>query len=569
MLAIASVGAYASTQTAPNAANAAEVADGAADAAAFWLHQVELGDTLISLRDRFMRPGADWRVVQRLNRIKDPQRLRVGSSLRIPLALMRLEPASAEVLHRHGEVWLERAGAERQALLPAAVLYSGDVIVTGPQSSVSMRFLDGSRTLLGPQSRLRLDRLARLGGSLDANGLLETQMRLESGGAESKVQQRRTAPRFELRTPAVNLGVRGTEFRGRVDGDNTWVEVLEGRVAAGAQPVAAGFGTVASAQGVAAPQPLLGVPDLSALPAQVRRLPLQLPWAASAGAQRYRAQVFALSSEPAQTAQTAQPSQAPQAQASQAPQLLLEGVFDQPTASWVDELPDGRYTLRVRAADASGIEGRAASHDFTLDARPQPPFLLRPRAGDKLEAENLTLAWSRNPEAVRYRIQISQQPDFSSLAFETTVLTGAEASTALPVGTYYWRVASIREDGKQGPLSDALSFERITPPPPAPGAQPTRKSDAGVVVSWGASGLAGSRYQVQVARDAAFSDIVLDETVTGTEQLLAAPAPGTYHVRVRTIGADGRSGGYGSVQSIDVPGNSNWWLWLLPLLLLL
>ncbi|MFO1268882.1 MAG: FecR domain-containing protein [Rubrivivax sp.] len=36
---------------------------------------------------------------------------------------------------------------------------------------------------------------------------------------------------LELRTPAVNLGVRGTEFRSRVEGARTVAEVTQGRVA--------------------------------------------------------------------------------------------------------------------------------------------------------------------------------------------------------------------------------------------------------------------------------------------------------------------------------------------------
>lgn len=537
-------------------------ASAVANASDVWVHLIEPGDTLIGLRDRYLRPDADWRALQRINRIQDPRRLRVGSSLTIPLSLMRSEAVSAEVLHRHGDVWLERAGGARQPLAAAAVLYSNDVVGTGPLSSVSLRFADGSRALLGPDSRLRLDRLARKAGSADDKSLVETQLRLESGSAESKVPQRRPAARFEIRTPAVNLGVRGTDFRGRVAGQTTWLEVVEGRVEAGAQPVAAGFGTVATPQGVAAPQPLLRAPDLTGLPVQVERLPLKLSWPAVAGAQRYRAQIFAAGTEPAPQSPAATSAEPPPSQ-----QLLLESMSDQPTASWVDDLPGGRYTLRVRSIDANGLEGPGASHDFNLDVRPQPPFLLRSTAGSQLEAEIVVLAWSRNPQAARYRLQVSQQPDFSSLVVERADLTDTEASTALPVGTYYWRVASVRADGKQGPFSDALGFERITPPPPAPSLKPVRSSDAGIVLSWSATGLTGARYQVQVARDAAFSHIVLDETVMGTEQLLAAPAPGLHHLRVRTIGANGRSGGFGSAQTIDVPHNA-WWLWLLPLLLL-
>jgi hypothetical protein len=105
------------------------------------------------------------------------------------------------------------------------------------------------------------------------------------------------------------------------------------------------------------------------------------------------------------------------------------------------------------------------------------------------------------------------------------------------------------------------------PPPAAPGSQSARTAGDGIVVSWAAAPQPGVSYQVQISRDAAFTDIVLDERTGRTEALLAKPEPGLYHVRVRTIGADGRAGAFGAPQEIEV-ARSWWWLWLIPLLLL-
>jgi len=515
-----------------------------------WNYRIERGDTLIGLHERLMRPEANWRLVQRLNRIADPHRLQPGSTLRIPIALLREEAASAEVLHVHGEVWLERAGTERQALAAAAPVRAGDTVVTGAQSSVSLRFADGSRTQLGPNGRLLVERHVRLG----ASGSVETRVRLDTGGAEAQVPAAapaRAAPRFEMRTPVVNLGVRGTEFRGRVDGARTLAEVVQGRVAAGSQTVDAGFGTIATASGVAPPRPLLAAPDLAALPARIERLPLQLPLPRAEGARALRAQVF---------------------DTAEVPRLLLDGLFEQPLAGWADDLPDGRYELRVRASDADGVEGHTARRVFTLKARPEPPFLLRPRAGEKVVDEQVTLAWARNPQAARYKVQVAPRADFSAPVVQRDDLTATELQVPLPLGTHHWRVAAVRADGDTGPWSDPQALERVErppppPPPSAPGGQTSQVGGEGVVVNWAATPLPGASYQVQIARDAAFTQIVLDERTTRTEALLAKPDAGTYHVRVRTIGADGRAGAFGAAQEIEVP-RSMWWLWLLPLLLL-
>lgn len=522
-----------------------------------WHYRIERGDTLIGLHGRLMRPEADWRAVQRLNRIADPRRLRPGATLRIPVAMLLEEAAPAEVLHVHGQVWLERPGAARQALTATTLVHGGDVVLTGAQSSVSLRFADGARTQLGPNGRMVVDRHVRLG----ASGVVDTRLRLDGGAAEAQVppaqpatpaQPARPAPRFEMRTPVVNLGVRGTEFRGRVDGARTLAEVLQGRVAAGPQTLEAGFGTVATASGVAPARPLLAAPDLTALPGRIERVPLQLRLPRVAGASALRAQVYSTE---------------------EVPRLLLEDLFEQPLAAWTDDLPDGRYELRLRASDAEGVEGQAARRVFTLKARPEPPFLLRPRAGEKTMDEQVTLAWARNPQAARYKVQVAPQPDFAAPTVQRDDVDGTELRVTVPLGTHHWRVAAVRADGDTGPWGDGQVFERVAlppppPPPSAPGGQKAAAGDKGLVVTWAASSVPGATYQVQVARDAAFTQLVLDERTTRTEAVVGEPEAGIYHVRVRTIGADGRAGAFGGGQEIEVPRSWPSWLWLLPLLLL-
>lgn len=514
-----------------------------------WDYRIQPGDTLIGLHTRLMRPDASWRAVQKLNRVADPRRLRPGSVLRIPVAFLQGEAVSAEVLHIHGEVFVERSGGPREALKASATLQAGDLISTGPQSSASLRFVDGSTALLGPGGRLRIERHARMLGS----GAADTRLRMEAGGVETRVVPARPAPRFELRTPVVNLGVRGTDFRARLDGARVLAEVLEGRVALGPQRLDAGFGAAASAERVTPPRPLPAPPQLASLPARVERLPLQLAFAPAAGAtpesMRYRAQVF---------------------EATPPGRLLLDGLFDQPAAAWPDNLPDGAYELRVRAADGDGIEGLTARQAFTLKARPEPPFQLQPRAGEKLTQETVNFVWARHPEAVRYRLQVSTQHDFSPLIVDRADITATGFSVRLPVGTYHWRLSSVRAGDDLGPWGDAQVLLRQEPPPPpaAPAAEPPQTTDAGVVIRWAAVPLPGVSYRLQVARDAAFTQLLVDETTTQSERMLPKPEPGTYHVRVSAIAADGRAGGFGPAQMLEVPGTT-WWPWLLPLLLLL
>ncbi len=512
------------------------------DSSAIWEHRVEPGDTLIGLHSRLLRPEADWRVIQRLNRVANPRRLQPGSTLLIPISMLREQALQAEIVHVHGTVTLIAADGSSRALTASAGLQAGDQLVTGAQSSASLRFADGAVTLIGPGSRVRLNGHSRLGDGR----VVGTRLQIETGSTETRVPPATPSSRFELQTPKAKLGVRGTDFRGRVDGDQVLAEVQTGRVAVGPQSVPAGFGTVATDAGVTTPTPLLPAPDLSATPERIERIPLQIALPAIDGASRYRARIF----------NPAVPDQ-----------LLIEGLFDRPLAAWADDLPDARYELRVRAADGQGIEGFESRRAFVLKARPEPPLPTRPRSGHRQYDNTVEFAWSRHPQAARYRVQVSPSTSFQELAVDRSDLTEPQLQIPLPAGRYQWRIATIRADGDQGPWGDPRELVREEPPP-TPVPQPPKLSDEGLALSWPTSPLPGSRYQLQIARDAAFTQLVVDETLESNEHLLRKPQPGVYHVRVRAVAPDGWRGPFSSAQTIEVP-RVDWWLWFLPLLLLL
>lgn len=513
--------------------------------------RVQRGDTLVAL----LRDGADWTGVQRANRIADPKRLQPGSILRIPAALLREQPTVAEVVHAYGQVSVMRTSTATPLPLAAGdSVAAGDVVRTGAQSSATLRFADGARVLVRPGSELKVERLAqsRAGAS--------TTLRLNSGSADSTVPPAdgSVPRRYEMRTPQASLGVRGTEFRTAADGLMTRVEVLEGRVGArrdaagGARAaeslVAAGFGAVSAADaasGMAAPRALPAAPALAGLPERVERLPLRLPWQADA-ANRVRAQVFSTETPP---------------------RLLLDGVFDAAPARWSEDLPDGRYELRVRSIAPDGLEGRDTRADFVLDARPEPPFIAAPAADSRTIDESVRLAWTRSAGAARVRLQVADTPDFAAPRIDRNDLDAAELRVALPPGTHHWRVASIARDGEQGPFSDTQRFARIEPPPAPPPAQ-LQSNAEGLLLRWPGAGPPGTRWQVQIAREPSFVQPLVEATVAEPQVLLRDPAGGDWFLRVRTIDADGFIGSFGETQRIEVPRSPWWWL-LVPAMLLL
>ncbi len=82
---------------------------------------------------------------------------------------------------------------------------------------------------------------------------------------------------------------------------------------------------------------------------------------------------------------------------------------------------------------------------------------------------------------------------------------------------------------------------------------------------------------MQLAGDPSFGTVLADVVVATPAHRLQKLAPGNYHVRVQTIGADGFTGPWGDVQSFTVsapepePTPPDWrpYLLVLPLLLLM
>jgi hypothetical protein len=509
-----------------------------------WLYAVNPGDTLISIAAGYLTNPNDWRQLQKLNYVAEPKRLIPGTKLRLPAALLKREAVIAEVIHVQGKVTHTPKNDRPQNLIAGARLEVGDMIETSADASVSMRFVDGSRLLLTQNTQVSLAEMILFGKT----GMAKTVIELNRGSLDTRVaEQQKPSARYEIKSRALNLAVRGTDFRAHVsDTDQvTRSEVLDGAVQASgtsgeAVAVLAGFGTLAALkESPRAPQALLSAPDLSLVPSVFQRVPLLFEWSATVGAERYHAQVFANRSFE---------------------RLLLDGVFQGNAAKWPD-LPDGRYVLRVRSIDSNGLEGANADQEFMLKARPEPPFISAPHDGQKVYGPQATLRWSV-PNAVQfYHLQLAAKPDFSELLVDLPTQVKNEHMVSLAPGQYYWRIASVAAGQDQGPFSDVQSFTQRKAPE-SPQLEPPQIDDKRLLFHW-RSGEAGEKFQVQVARDPDFAQPIMDSVVNINQSQIDSPKPGTYYMRVNTIDADGFAGPFGPIQQIEVPNKINWWLLLL------
>lgn len=518
-----------------------------ARAAQEWVYSVRPGDSLIEIAGAYLAKPGDWPKLQQLNQVPDPKHLAPGSRLKIPVSWLKNEAAVAEVVRVQGDV-RKLTGDTTRTLTAGDKLAVGDAIATGTGGNLTLRFVDGSRLLVSQNSSLKLAQMRVYGRT----GMAQTVVGLNSGNVETQVsQQHAPAAKYEIQTEALNLGVRGTDFRvGTGEAGMTHSEVLGGRVMAAGKgkPVGldAGFGTLAIPGGAPLPPVrLLDAPDLSGVPARLERVPLRLSWKAVPGAGKYRAQIFADRSFD---------------------KLLLEGVFSAPSAKWAD-LPDGKYVLRVRGIDGHGLEGLNENHDFVLKARPEAPFIIGPVDGKAAYGGETVFRWAQVAGIANYRFQLSSSREFAATLFDVPAIAKAEHVLALAPGKYFWRVASITANGDQGPFSDAQGFDQRKIPE-SPSVAPPQMDDGQLTFRWKAEE-AGQKFQIQLARGATFQTMVADTLVADPRFSLARPEAGTYFMRIKTIDGDGFAGPFGQTQQIEVPSTFPTWALILAVPLLL
>lgn len=129
------------------------------------------------------------------------------------------------------EVFVHGRGAP-VPLQAGKLVREGDVVRTGPDSSVELRWLKwagGMRTKIGPQTRFRVKRAVVNRSTKDE----ESRLRVDIGKVWVRLRKAlRGRSKFEVETPTVVAAVRGTVFSVSVGpGGVSEVEVYEGRVA--------------------------------------------------------------------------------------------------------------------------------------------------------------------------------------------------------------------------------------------------------------------------------------------------------------------------------------------------
>lgn len=517
----------------------------------YWEYTVRPGDNIWNLTKRHCTSVRYWQRIQKLNKIDLDREIPPGTRLRFPLSILKHQPASALVARLQGSAQLMRADTGKAVPLRAGTaVHSGDRIVTGPDSNLMLQFADGSRLLVLSDSEVLMDSLSAWG----TTGMVDTRIRLQGGRVDTRVKPA-TGPgsRYQIITPAAVAAVRGTAFRVAAESGKAIMrsEVTAGTVEVGnagkSTPVAAGFGLVAEAgKPPGEPRELLPPVDLSPVPAVQRQLPLNFSWTTVNGARSYRFQI---------------------APNTDFDSLLVDNTTEK-TAASVNDLPDGRYALRVRAIDEVGLEGLDSVYPFEVDARPVPPATATPPDASVVRQATPTFSWSETPDSSAYRIQIAEDAGFSRLVTDRKIETARYTrEQPLTPGAYHWRVAGFDNSGGQGPFGPPRSFT-YRQPLLSPLLQQPLISRTQLALAWQTVEGADS-YQLQFAADPYFRDMLLNTHLPATHIEVPRPPSQVYFFRVRALNAAGESGPFSSPQKVYIPPLYLWWPVVLAVPLLL
>lgn len=388
-------------------------------------YTVQSGDTLSGL-GAYLNRHADYRLIQRDNRVADPRRMAVGRVLLIPVRLLRADPDQARVAGFRGAATLTRNGTQGPIATGQGVS-EGDVLTTGANAFIRLALSDGSHVTVPSNSRIRLLRLRRYA----LNGAVDHGFAVQAGRIESTVTPRRRPGGFVIETPVSVSAVRGTEFRVAFDAttERASTGVIEGvvnvRSGDGAASVAAEASEgVSVTRGAVRLADLLPAPELID-PDQVHSAPdVRMQLAHLADARTYRGRL-ALDAG------------------------MIEAFAEVDSSSGADvlvfpELADGAYFVRLTALAEDGLEGRPATYAFIRARNGIGGLAADLASGDRRRP--FRFRWSAEGEGQAvFRFQLSREDDEGAPLIDQPGLTEeAFTVTDLPAGVYTWRVQSSR-----------------------------------------------------------------------------------------------------------------------------
>lgn len=148
----------------------------------------------------------------------------------VPVLAQGVVPAATgEITLAIGQARIERAQTSLAEPRKGDAILAGDVITTASNGHIHIRFIDGARISVRPNSVFRIQEFqydpAQPSASVIRFTLDSGEVRSISGAAAQAARDR-----FRLNTPLVAIGVKGTDFLTQVSPQATRVTVTEGAI---------------------------------------------------------------------------------------------------------------------------------------------------------------------------------------------------------------------------------------------------------------------------------------------------------------------------------------------------
>ncbi|QLI80541.1 FecR domain-containing protein [Chitinibacter fontanus] len=496
-------------------------------------YTVQANDNLYQIAAKLLNRPSDWQTVAKLNAIANPNLLQPGSTVQIPVRLMRGAPQTAQILYLRGEVKIIAGPNKGKNPVVGQTLREGDTIAASAGAWLGLGLQDGSQMYVSPNSQFKLQRLR----SIPQAQTQQTELTLKRGRADFAVQPQPAGARFEVKTPLAVTGVRGTRFGVALNEQSkqTLTDLVEGKVVftAGQETALEAGNGIVMARGQAAQiQALPAAPEWQHPIQRIDKLPYTLPLQYNATNPRLLAQLET----------TSNPSQ-----------IVWLSNDAQPTLN--GPIADGHYLLRVRTISAEGLAGKELLTPIQIKTSPAAPLIQAPLQAALVPSGKVPLICAGEDDAKGYLFQTSTQIDFGSNTQEE-MIEGARCRWDSQLDTpqqYFWRVATLEHDAQgdwqRGPFSAATAFTVVKAP-----SSPEAKVSYGehLRVQW--AGEALTTYQLQIARDREFSAPVLDLQLTEPEATLAIPLGCfDYFIRIKSTNQYGMSSEFSKPRRLNTP----------------
>src|SRR5689334_23831882 len=230
--------------------------------------------------------------------------------------------------------------------------------------------------------------------------------------------------------------------------------------------------------------------------------------------------------------------------------VLIQSSTNGATQDTASGLADGTYFWRVQAVNGEFLQGAwSQPRSFTITGAgtgsPGTPSLGPPQGYSTFHPfEVMTFTWSAVPDAATYVLQYSTDSTFPVSTrgqFDNIPDTDFSFAIANPEGNYFARVFAVDANGIFSAPSNVISFSVFysnpIPPPPSPVA-PANGTTLTLPVTLEWTHVANpqpSGYEIQIARDSAFSSIEVDDPqLNGPTRQILSLTPGTKFWRLRS-----------------------------------